>query len=125
VALLIAPVALAGLALAGLGAVSAAVPRQFHRLLFLAKQRRWLNLGMLLRILVGVLMIAAAPAARLPRFVLVVGILTLLSGLLSPLLGHDRLLRMAEWWARRPDRLVRLWGLVALALGILMVYAAV
>ncbi|MFB3819727.1 MAG: hypothetical protein ACE147_18885 [Candidatus Methylomirabilales bacterium] len=123
--LLVAVVVLVGLALAGLGAVSAAVPRQFHRLLLLVEQKRWLNLAMLLRLLIGVVMLAAAPGTRLPRFVLAAGIVTLLSGLLSPLLGHDRLVRMAAWWARRPDGLVRLWGLLAFALGLLIVYAAV
>lgn len=123
--MLVALVVVVGLALAGLGAVSAVVPRQFHRLLFLVKQKRWLNVAMLVRLLIGVVMIAAAPATRLPRFVLVAGIITLLSGLIAPLLGHDRLIRMAEWWATRPDGLVRLWGILALALGLLIVYAAV
>jgi hypothetical protein len=125
VGVLIALVAVVGVALAGLGAVSAVVPTQFRRLLQVVKRKRWLNLAMLLRILIGVLMIAASPGARLPRFLLVVGVVTLLSGLLSPLLGHDRLIRMAEWWARRPAGLIRLWGLLALVLGMLVVYAAV
>jgi hypothetical protein len=78
----------------------------------------------LLRIVLGLLLVAGAWRTRLPAVVLVLGVITLLSGLLAPLLGYHRLRAFAAWWASRPASLIRIWALLALALGLALLYAA-
>ncbi len=116
--------------LAGLGLVVIAVlflisPDRARGLLTLTKRRWWMNAAFLFRIVVGLVLIAGAPETGLPTLVLVLGVISLLSGLLAPLLGYDRLLAFVDWWAARPAGLIRVWALLALALGLVLLYAAI
>ncbi len=117
-------VGLIGLALAVIAGLVLLSPAGSRRLLTLTKQRRWINVAILLRIVIGLVLIAAARQTGLPGFILVLGVIILLSGLLAPLLGYDRLLAFADWWANRPASLIRVWALLALFLGLLLLYSA-
>lgn len=117
-------VALIGVVLAGMGAVCLVAPDRFRRLLSVWKRRLWINVGILLRLLIGIVLIAGARQTGLPTFIMVLGIVTLVAALITPLLGYDRLFAFADWWAARPNGLVRVWAVLAMALGVAVLYAA-
>ncbi len=75
------------------------------------------------RAAVGCVLLAAAFASRMPRFLRIFGGLVLLGGLLTPFLG----IRLAEvilgWWSSQGSILVRLFAAMSLALSLLIAYA--
>jgi hypothetical protein len=77
------------------------------------------------RLVLGVVLVVAAPDCRFPEIVRVLGILSLVSAVLLPLLGRERLRPMIEWWISRPDGFLRAWSLVAVAFGIFVGYAGI
>jgi hypothetical protein len=77
------------------------------------------------RLVLGVVLVVAAPDCRFPEIVRVLGILSLVSAVLLPLLGRERLRPMIEWWISRPGGFIRAWSLVAVAFGIFVGYAGI
>lgn len=75
------------------------------------------------RIGIGVLFIVAAPSSRLPRLLRVFGVIAVMAGLVTPLLGVARAQTIADWVSHQGLGLVRTFGLLALAIGTAVVYA--
>ena len=76
------------------------------------------------RLVLGGLLIFAGPESRYPLTLQTLGVITVAAAVAVPLLGYLRLAQFVEWWARQPPWLVRTWGLVAVAFGAFLVYAA-
>jgi hypothetical protein len=70
------------------------------------------------------MLILAAPECKLAWVVFTLGILSLLGSLLIVILGKDRVRARIIWWAERPALVMRILGLVALAIGALLIYSA-
>jgi len=77
-----------------------------------------------LRVLLGVVLIAAAPDCRFPQAIRILGIVALVAAAGGLVAGFERLQRFAAWWTERPAGFVRAWSLVAVAFGAWLVYAA-
>lgn len=75
------------------------------------------------RIAIGIVFLMAAPSSRAPRFLLVLGVVAVIGGLITPLFGVERAHAILDWWAGRSPGAVRLWAGVAIALGGGIVYA--
>ncbi len=56
-------------------------------------------------------------------FVTVVGVLMIMAGLAIPLLGKARLKALVAWWLLKPDSIIRVPALIAIALGAGLVWA--
>ena len=95
--------------------------RQFMR--FLKQGNRIYGIGVF-RILFGILFLLAASEARLVGVMIALGILALIGGTLIFLLGRDKVRSILDWWDRRPQLVLRLWGLLAVAIGSLIIYSA-
>ena len=96
-----------------------------HRLINLIEHwhgptRFWI--AILVRVVLGVVLFAAAPACRLPMFVRIVGVISIVAALGILILGRTRLDSFIRWWLIRPA-LIRISGFVAVAFGVLLVYA--
>ena len=76
-----------------------------------------------LRIVFGVVLILAAPSARAPKVLRLLGFIILVAGLTTPFFGVDRARAMLDWWAARGPAFMRLWAGFAVALGAFVVYA--
>jgi len=83
--------------------------------IFLTK--KWLPFVTMIRILLGILFLLAASETRAHSFVLALGILFILAGVVIPLLGTARIERLAHWWLGRSDGILRLWALFPVAFG--------
>jgi len=77
-----------------------------------------------MRLFFGVIFIYGAPEARLPILIFVLGVLMLLGAMFIFILGVEKARAILGRWGKNPDSLLRLFSLLILALGALVVYAA-
>jgi hypothetical protein len=75
------------------------------------------------RIVLGLLLFFAAPSCRLPRFTRVVGVIALISGIVSALIGASRLESIVQWVSARPSGIIRLLYALDVVLGALLAYS--
>ena len=78
----------------------------------------------LIRLVLGVALILAAPSCRLPVVVSAIGILALISAVVIPILGQRRFDSFIDWCSRRRAVVVRSWSLAAVVFGGVLIYAA-
>ena len=74
-------------------------------------------LAVLLRLCFGLALWFAAPDTRLPMLLRVLGAVAIVSAATLPLIGYDRFERFIQWWTKQSNFAMRLWSLVALGLG--------
>jgi len=80
------------------------------------------------RVALGLVLISVASASRAPRTLRVLGYLILLAGVataLTGLVGIERARVIVEWWLKQGFGVVRLTGVLVLALGAFVAYACV
>lgn len=74
-------------------------------------------LAVLLRLSFGLALWFAAPDTRLPMLLRVLGALAIVSAATLPLVGYKRFKRIIVWWTNQSRFVMRLWSLLALAIG--------
>jgi hypothetical protein len=79
----------------------------------------------ILRVVLGVALFLASPNSRSPEVVRILGIIILVSGLITPLFGLERFRKLLNWWSARGTIFMRIWAGFALAFGLLLAYALV
>ena len=99
-------------------------PDILKRLLEFFKKGKRIYLAALIRLTFAVLFLLDANECKMPWVIIAFGILFLLSGLLIFILGVEKTRTMIEWWQKQSTLLVRIIGLIALAIGALIIYAA-
>jgi len=82
------------------------------------------RLAIALRLVLGVLLILAAPECRFPRVIRFLGVFSLVAGAAGAAIGPERLRSFVRWWTGLPTGFVRGWSLVAVAFGSFLAYAA-
>ena len=78
------------------------------------------------RVALGLLLISAASASRAPKTIRFVGYFVLIAGITTALIGlvaMERARAMIDWWLLQGTGLVRLTGVLVLALGSFLAYA--
>lgn len=80
--------------------------------------------GGLIRVLLGVIFLSYAPRARLPQVLFTLGVLALLGGLFIFILGLEKTKAIIGRWDKKPEPLLRLFSLLILVFGALIVYSA-
>ena len=90
---------------------------------FFKKGKRIYFVG-LIRFVLAVIFLLAANQCKTSWVIIVFGILFMISGLLVFMLGAKRLKSILEWWQRQSSLLLRFMGLIALAVGAAIIYAA-
>jgi hypothetical protein len=85
--------------------------------------RRAMPVLSIVRIGFGMACVLAAPSTRLPGFVWALGLLLIVSGISLPVIGFERLRRWTDWWLEKPDRDYRVWSLLGILLGALLIWA--
>jgi hypothetical protein len=88
------------------------------------QSRSGLYLAVLLRLVFGALLIAAASQSRFPLAFQILGIVSLAAAASIPIMGRRRIERWVAWWSVRSPVVVRVWSVAAAAFGIFLVYAA-
>lgn len=75
------------------------------------------------RVVLGVLFLLAAGQTNSPLFVRIVGVFMILAGLLIPVMGKTRVRAFAEWWLKKGDGMLRVWGVMAALFGLVLARA--
>ncbi|WP_228719831.1 hypothetical protein [Methylococcus geothermalis] len=117
-------VALFGMLIASFGAFGLIRPADFVGLVrhFWATSRG-AHYAAALRLALGLALLLAAADSAYPRTLTALGYLSIAGAVIILLLGHVRLAKIIEWWAQQPETAVRLWGFLALAVGIFLIAA--
>ena len=112
-----------GLLIAAEGVVGLAVPGVFVGMVRFFQEPPVIYLAAVVRVLIGVVLVWAAPASRAPTVIRILGLFVAVGGLLTPFVG----VRVADvilgWWMTGGPGVVRLWAGLALVLGVIIVYA--
>ena len=78
--------------------------------------------AVVIRVVLGVVLLVAAPECRLPTVVRVIGWITIVAALSILIIGRARLDSFIAWWLGRPG-LLRLSAILSIAFGVLLIYA--
>ena len=70
-------------------------------------------------IIVGILLILAASYNRYMIFILIIGILGIVKGIMM-LVATDKIQTMVDWWMKAQDNVYRAWGVAMIILGSLI-----
>jgi len=98
--------------------------RLLHAIQAAWQYRAALFVAVVVRFMVGVLLVLAAPHSRFPLAFGILGWLAVVAALLLPFVGRKRIDRLLDWWSRRSLTGIRLWSLAGLAFGCFLVYGA-
>jgi DMSO reductase anchor subunit len=88
-------------------------------------EKDWLYVATLLRVVIGIIFLFAAGSTRFPTFVMIVGVISILTGVIIPFFGTDRMRAFVRWWIERSNAVLRLWALVTSVFGIILIWAGV
>ena len=75
------------------------------------------------RVVLGLLLFFAAPSCRLPRFTRIIGVIAVLSGIVSALIGANRLESIVQWMSAKPSGVIRLMYTLDIILGAFLAYS--
>lgn len=116
-------VTLVGVLILGIGVLIAVAPARFFHWIASMETTIRFRAAILVRVVIGLLFLLAAPSCRQPAVVQVVGIIILLAAAGLLLLGRERLDSFLSWWMSRPLSLHRVWAVVAWGFGALLIYS--
>jgi hypothetical protein len=116
-------VVIIALATAALGVVGVASPARL-----IAFVRSWqsptgVHTAAALRLLLGIALLVVAADSRTPDLLRVLGVLIIVAGIATALIGVERFRALLDWWAAQSPLVIRAWGGFAVAFGLLLVYA--
>jgi hypothetical protein len=77
------------------------------------------------RMAIGIVLIMGAPGSRAPKTLRIVGAVIMLAGVGTPLFGIDRIKAILEWEVAQGPELIRVGGVVALAIGGFLAFALI
>lgn len=99
------------------------VPSVLKKTLKIFLEKKWLPAASIIRIVIGVLFLFAAPETKAPQFIFVLGIIFIFAGIIIPFIGAKRIERFGEWWLKSSDLILRLWAVLVIIFGILIIRA--
>ncbi len=118
-------VALFGALIAAFAATGVASPATLLRAVSSVwSDGRGMWIAVVMRLILGALLIVAAPDCRFPGAVRVLGILSIAAAVALPLIGTERVNTLVTWWTARPSPFIRAWSLLGVAFGAFLVYVA-
>lgn len=78
--------------------------------------------AVVVRVLLGVALILAAGESSLPTIFQALGWIAILAAVIIALVGRERILRFAAWFDRFPPTFIRVWLVVGMAFGGVLIY---
>jgi hypothetical protein len=111
------------LLIAAVGALGVISPSRLLGVLRHAQSRAGLYAGSAVRVVLGVALFLASPTSRAPELIRILGVVLIVAGLITPFIGLKRFRRLLDWFQAQGSAFVRVWAIVALALGLSLAYA--
>ena len=118
-------VRLFGIVMAIFGVIFLVSPGHYKEYITFWTKKGRIRIGAILSILISIIMLLAASQCRWSGFVALIGIMALIKGIVLFVMGPKKLVSKMEWWMARPPATLRLLAVVALLIGILLIYAVV
>ena len=94
------------------------------RLLYFFFDERWINVVIIIRMLMGFIIIAAAPFTGFPNMMLFLGIAIIFLAMTMPFFSEDSLDQMAQWWLLQSNWMLRFYALVFAPIWLFFVFAS-
>lgn len=116
-------VLLLSLFVAGMGLLSIFAPRRANHIARMFSGRSGLYVATAIRLVLGAALLFLANTSRAPIALRILGVIILIVGIVVLLLGLERHRRLIDWWLSMGTGIQRAWGVVALALGVFLIYA--
>jgi hypothetical protein len=112
-----------GIIIAAIGLAVLLSPKVMKQIIDFWKKGMKPYLAGIIRIAIGLVFLSAAKESRLPIVITVLGILVIIKGVLLFILGLERIRKILDWWDKQPALLMRFLGLLALGVGLLILYS--
>lgn len=93
-------------------------------ILFFFFAPRWINAVIVIRMLMGFIIIAAAPFTGFPNMMLFLGIAVIFLGMTMPFFSERSLDEMALWWQEQSNWMLRLYALIFLPVWMFLIFAS-
>jgi hypothetical protein len=98
-------------------------PRRLRELLSAGDQHSRFRSAVMMRIILGGMLLAAAPSCHYPIVVTYLGVAVLVAAVGVYLIGERRFGVVSDWWSDRPIMSVRAMSMLALDVGLFLYYA--
>ena len=85
---------------------------------------RWINAVIVIRMLMGFIIIAAAPFTGFPNMMLFLGIAVIFLAMTMPFLSEDSLHEMSDWWLAQSNWMLRLYALIFAPIWLFFMFAS-
>jgi hypothetical protein len=113
-----------GVVIALLGLLGAFRPKPLRAFVGSFRSIGMLYFAATIRIALGIVLLLAAPTCRFTIALYMLGVVTLFSGLLLPMLGKVRFAALIGWWLSLSDGSIRATMVLAILLGTFLILAA-
>jgi len=120
---MVAFVKLLGIFIAGFGVAFFANPNMIKQYMDFWKTRKRLYSGAALALLIGIIFLFAASQCRWRGFIVAFGILSIIKAVCLFVFSQEKLVAFMNWWAKRPIIFLRVYALLAITLGVLLIYS--
>jgi len=117
-------VKLFGVLIAVMGIIFFVSPKAFKQYISYWKQEKRLRIGGVATIIFGVVFLIAASQCRLVWFITVLGIWSIIKGVLLLTIGQKKIYAYLDCWLDKPILTTRFLSLIVLAFGVLVIYSA-
>lgn len=112
-----------GFSIACVGVIGILNPRRLRELLSAGDLHSRFHSAIMMRVIFGGMLLAAAPACRYPLVVTYLGVAIVLAAIALYALGERRFNTVSGWWSDRPIMSVRAMSVVAFDVGLFLYYA--
>ena len=118
-------VKLLGIVMVVLGVIYFLKPAIYRKYIdFWTKDKSHVYGGLALAIVIGIILLRAASSCSIPWFVILIGILSLIKGIVGLVVGEQKAIAFAQSFKNKPDKKLRNMGIFAIIVGVLLIYAA-
>ena len=107
------------------GVIIVFMPGWMKTLICVFSKKGWIYLIAAVKIMAGIVFLIFARTCRLPWGIILIGLLAAGGNILFCLLPYAKMRTFFDWVQSRPLWLFRIWGVLAAALGGLIMYAGV
>ncbi len=94
------------------------------RLLYFFFDERWINVVIIIRMLMGFIIIAAAPFTGFPNMMLFLGIAIIFLAMTIPFFSESSLDQMAQWWLLQSNWMLRFYALIFAPIWLFFIFAS-
>ena len=117
-------VKLVGIMMLVAGVIYFLKPNLMKKLVNYIFQEKRIKIGGAIAIIIGIILFRAAGQCKVSWIVVLFGILALIKGILAFALDKKKFAALLNWLTSMPPKTIRKMGLLDVALGVILIYAA-